>query len=82
VWRDELDRYKFAPLASRTIDKDPGGLMLHEREQFVTEVEFRIIVTALAELRCSRCELRYRDHTDADHLFFDDPADTRIEDRN
>ena len=56
--------------------------MLHEREQFVTEVEFRIIVTALAELLCSRCELRYRDHTDADHLFFDDPADTRIEDRN
>jgi hypothetical protein len=56
--------------------------MLHKREQFVTEVEFRIIEKALAELLCSRCELRYRDHTDADHLFFDDPSDTRIEDRN
>jgi hypothetical protein len=56
--------------------------MLHEREQLVTEVEVRIIMTALAELLCCRCELHYRDHADADHLFFDDPNDTGIEDRN
>jgi hypothetical protein len=61
----------------------PGGtLMLHELEQFVTEVEVCIIMTALAELLCCRCETRYRNHANADHLFFDDPDDPRIEDRN
>jgi hypothetical protein len=59
-----------------------GTLMRHELEQFVTEVEVRIIMTALAELLCSRCETHYRNHANADHLFFDDPDDLCIEDRN
>jgi hypothetical protein len=39
-------------------------------------------VAQLASRICYRCKLRYRDHDDADHLFFDSPVDLSYEDAN
>jgi hypothetical protein len=51
-------------------------------QRYLTDLEIRIIVTALADSICCRCELPYRDHMEADHLFFDDPKDVPLQDCN
>ena len=55
---------------------------VHAQQQFLTELEIRTIMALLSDLICWRCEIRYRDHRDADHLFYDDPQDAYLKDRN
>jgi hypothetical protein len=56
--------------------------MLYDEQRILTELDIRILITALADSVCCRCELPYRDHIKADHTFFDDRKDAPLQDCN
>lgn len=55
---------------------------MHERQVLITELDIRFLVAQLAARICYRCKLRYSDHEDADHLFFDSPVDLNYDEAN
>jgi hypothetical protein len=55
---------------------------MQTRQGFVTELEIETIWELLADLICCRCKFRYRDHANADHLFFNNAEDAGFEEFN
>jgi hypothetical protein len=55
---------------------------MHTRAEFVTQPEVTVILALIAECTCYRCKLKYGDHADADHFFFEDPEDVPFDESN
>ena len=41
-------------------------------DDYISEADFLEVLAANADAICYRCKVRFKDHRDADHLFFEE----------
>jgi hypothetical protein len=68
--------------AASTLKRKAGQLVDERRQVLISDSELKSLIAQLQFQVCCRCRLRYCNHQNADHLFFDDPADLNFHESN